>query len=425
MIPIPKNTTISQGAQLSQNAVGLKRSEGASLLSNTSRNSSSPKPCVQSAVTINENEHSSVDLNQAQNLPPFYQNLPNRTALINFEASTITLNSALERLYFSSQSDFLNGTQAAISTSRDILKTNALGFNDFVSHLGMVRGSLASKSDPMKSCFGVRRTGSLRTGLIDERYFQLSKKMISNLLKHHLSSPLEIRKISRGIFYQGKFLPGCETASYDLYVNCFQPDRSKKALLTTKVAIIGSDFLIPHKNGVPLLDCEVKDQSDINKMCRMYSEMINRFGLLQANNLFYRVIHRFFEYGFKLNVVSQEFSHSNYETWEIIHTPPENVDALMAYAEEAFNNFLQLRSEDERLAFKEVARCLWLVANACPFKRGSSWVTEVMGSSMLSLLPSYTAVGGNLTRANIDFLAFGLPIDAFCKQFEDFLKSKG
>lgn len=364
---------------------------------------------------------STVNLSHSQPAGSYIQRFSGSTLIFDSNRMPDDLSGVLKSSYKANQNDFTERTNLVISTSKGIIETEAMGFRDFVQHLGRVRRDLASDSDADKFKFGAERSGTLRTCVIDERYYQLARKMISSLISCHNISPQLIQKMSRNSNYLGRLFPGCESASYDLYGNFYYSDQNHQPVLTTKVAVVGSDGFIPHQNGLPLLDCEANDINNIRVMYNYYSDLARKYGVQQANLLYHDLVHEVVGKRFRLQAIPREFSNSNYETWEIIHTPPENIPVLMKYAEEAFNNFQNFRCNNESLAFREVARCLWFFANACPFQRGSSWTTEVLGSTMLSTLPSYSNVGSNLIRANVDFLAFSMPIESFCDQFLSFL----
>ncbi|MFT6386973.1 MAG: hypothetical protein ACJAUP_000342 [Cellvibrionaceae bacterium] len=348
----------------------------------------------------------------------YIQYLKGHTQLFDFTKipKTMSDDKVYSALYRSDQKAFNKNTLKAIKNTTEIINTNAIGFNDLVEHLGMIRKSIAPDQNPNINKFGSARTTTLRTGLIDERYYELGKGMIKNLLAESQTGSGNIVKETRGQS-PSNTLPGCESYTYDLFTNVYG-DTDDINIPTTKVAIASSDQYIPHQNGLPLLDCELNDVDNTLKILAFYKALIRRDGLSSANASHHDMVHDAIGRRYYLRVIEGEFSNAGYETWEIIHTAPENIPCLMSKAEEAYNNFRNLKNIDEAGAFREATKCLWLVTNACPFERGSSWAAEVLGSAMLSCLPLYSAIGDDLTRTHIDFLAFGLPMDKFVSQFE-------
>lgn len=186
---------------------------------------------------------------------------------------------------------------------------------------------------------------------------------------------------------------------------------------TTKVAIAPSNGLFPHQNGLPLLDCETLDAHNIGKMQLFYSKLIDKVGPARALTTYHNKLHKLISPQFHLQAINRSFSNALYETWEILHTPAEFIPALMRNEKVAYDTFRALQTTDKHRALEQVARCLWLVTNACSFERGSPWTVEVLGSPMLANLPSYQESSMILIRSNTDFRAFGVPIEIFCARF--------
>jgi hypothetical protein len=93
------------------------------------------------------------------------------------------------------------------------------------------------------------------------------------------------------------------------------------------------------------------------KILALYKALIQKDGLSGTNGSYHDMVHEAVGRQYYLQVIEGEFSHAGYETWEIIHTAPENIPCLMNRAEEAYNNFRNLRDIDEAGAFREAAKC--------------------------------------------------------------------
>jgi hypothetical protein len=244
----------------------------------------------------------------------------------------------------------------------------------------------------------------ISTVVSTSRYKEKANNTLNSLMENSNNKNSIKKKITE--------LPSSDSqvTKYTQYILNYKP-KVGKSIPMTSFYVIEGEIIPVFSNKTPVLPIKENKGilkyllANVNKLNKANVEGLFPFKRLSGiNQCFYLPANH---YTIELD------KNGNKKVMFIEHTHPKHIKQLNKFASNSFESFKKTVKDPTKKdeAFCHACKTIWLVANICPFFRGSSWAAEVLGTSMFRQIKGYENI--DLKRSNIDFLAFGNPVEVF------------
>lgn len=373
-------------------------------------------------------------------------------------------NTSDARMYGSNQDAFIKETSNYIDDALVLLQSNNLQFNEFLEKIGSFRKDLAIINNERHSLImGDKRETQLSTVISKPYYAERALNLLQDLEQARLSNPQIAKKFNLPEHH--KRIPYLINNQYIKYQVYYKTDTGKELPLTRCYVTKGKYLpahpqkgtFFPDKTCNLLLDNgrfrdDFKEFDDFIKCKNIeeivrhsnYEQFLNSQELTELAKSFLKDDYReligeafMATFGKPIRGQRSDKNIADKDSWCCIenpneknqamgiglcHTTQEEMQEILVEANKEFLKYQTEKNKNKNKAFKHGCNVIYLVAHACPFRRGSAWSAEVIASTIMRDL--YKKKDISFIKSNLDFLAFGKNSDDFSGEIKKYLKQQ-